>query len=105
LVQALNTGHDGSWSTCHANGAVDALRRLETLVVQSAPAWPLRAVRDHLVRCIDVVVHVERVAGGGRRVAEIGEVFDDDGAPGVRPVFAAAERVGELSRSRVVGSR
>ena len=65
LVQALNTGHDGSWSTCHANSALDALHRLETLVVQAAPAWPLRAVRDHLVRCIDVVVHVERTAGGG----------------------------------------
>ncbi len=100
MVQALNTGHDGSWSTCHANSAVDALHRLETLVVQSAPAWPLRAVRDHLVRCIDVVVHVERVAGGGRRVTEIGEVIDHDGLPGVRPVVAAGERVGELSRTR-----
>jgi pilus assembly protein CpaF len=100
MVQALNTGHDGSWSTCHANSAVDALHRLETLVVQSAPAWPLRAVRDHLVRCIDVVVHVERVAGGGRRVTEIGEVIDHDGLPGVRPVVAAGERVGELSRMR-----
>jgi pilus assembly protein CpaF len=105
LVQALNTGHDGSWSTCHANSAVDALHRLETLVVQSAPAWPLRAVRDHLVRCIDVVVHVERVAGGGRRVSEIGEVFGSDGVPGVRPIFTAGERVGGLSRSRAVESR
>jgi pilus assembly protein CpaF len=105
LVLALNTGHDGSWSTCHANSAVDALRRLETLVVQSAPGWPLRAVRDHLVRCIDVVVHVERVAGGGRRVTEVGEVTGDDGVPGVRPVVAAGQRVGQLSRSRAVVSR
>ena len=60
LVQALNTGHDGSWSTCHANSAVDALHRLETLVVQAAPAWPLTAVRQHLTRSIDVVVHVAR---------------------------------------------
>ena len=44
LVQALNTGHDGSWSTCHANSALDVLHRLETLVVQAAPAWPLPAV-------------------------------------------------------------
>jgi pilus assembly protein CpaF len=105
MVQALNTGHDGSWSTCHANSAVDALHRLETLVVQSAPAWPLRAVRDHLVRCIDVVVHVERVAGGGRRVTEIGEVIDNDGVPDVRPIVAAGKHVGELSRSRSVESR
>ena len=54
LVQALNTGHDGSLSTVHANSALDALHRLETLVVQSAPSWPLTAIRSHLARCIDV---------------------------------------------------
>jgi pilus assembly protein CpaF len=100
MVQALNTGHDGSWSTCHANSAVDALHRLETLVVQSAPAWPLRAVRDHLTRCIDVVVHVERAPGGGRRVTQIAEVIDDGGLPGVRPIVSAGARVGELARTR-----
>ena len=61
----LNTGHDGSWSTCHANSALDALHRLETLVVQAAPAWPLAAVRQQLTRSIDVVVHVVRAADGG----------------------------------------
>ena len=100
LVQALNTGHDGSWSTCHANSALDALHRLETLVVQAAPAWPLRAVRDHLVRCIDVVVHVERTVGGTRRVVEIAEVIDRDGAPATRPLVIGDERVGQLCRSR-----
>jgi pilus assembly protein CpaF len=105
LVQALNTGHDGSWSTCHANSAVDALHRLETLVVQAAPAWPLRAVRDHLVRCIDAVVHVERDAGGARRVGEIAEVFDRDGVPATRSVVAGGERVGVLGRSRLAGRR
>ena len=100
LVQALNTGHDGSWSTCHANSALDALHRLETLVVQAAPAWPLRAVRDHLVRCIDVVVHVERTVGGTRRVVEIAEVIDRDGAPATRPIVIGDERVGQLCRSR-----
>jgi pilus assembly protein CpaF len=99
LVQALNTGHDGSLSTVHANSALDALHRLETLVVQAAPSWPLAAIRDHLARCIDVVVHVERVAGGGRRVAEIAEV-----RPTARGV-PAVERIGSidaLSRSRRV---
>ncbi len=74
LVQALNTGHDGSLSTCHANSALDAVHRLETLVVQAAPTWPLRAVRSHLHRCIDAIVHVERTAGGPRRVAEVAEL-------------------------------
>ena len=69
LVQALNTGHDGAWSTCHANSSLDALHRLETLVLQAAPAWPMAAVRQHLSRSIDVVVHVARSARGatGRR--------------------------------------
>jgi pilus assembly protein CpaF len=101
LVQALNTGHDGSWSTCHANSAVDALHRLETLVVQTAPAWPLRAVRDHIVRCIDAVVHVERTSGGVRRVREISEVSDRDGAPATRPIVMSGRRVADFERSRV----
>jgi pilus assembly protein CpaF len=105
LVQALNTGHDGSWSTCHANSALDAIHRVETLVVQAAPAWPLRAVRDHLVRCIDAVVHVERTAGGARRVSEIAEVIDHDGVPATRPIVVGGERVGTLSRSRMPAQR
>jgi pilus assembly protein CpaF len=105
LVQALNTGHDGSWSTCHANSALDALHRLETLVVQAAPAWPLRAVRDHLVRCIDAVVHVARLPGGGRRIVEIAEVTDLDGMPATRPIVDGDERAGQFQRSRVTGCR
>ena len=73
LVQAMNTGHDGSLSTCHANGPLDALLRLESLVLQAAPQWPLAAVRQQLARSIDVIVHVDRVEGR-RRVTEICEV-------------------------------
>jgi pilus assembly protein CpaF len=101
LVQALNTGHDGSWSTCHANSALDALHRLETLVVQAAPAWPLRAVRDHIVRCIDAVVHVERTTGGVRRVKEISEVIDRDGVAATRPIVVGGRRVADFERARV----
>ncbi len=74
LVQAMNTGHDGSISTCHANGPTDALLRLESLVLQAAPTWPLAAIRHQLARSIDVVVHVERHADGRRRITEIAEV-------------------------------
>ena len=73
LVQAMNTGHDGSLSTCHANGPLDALLRLESLILQAAPQWPLVAVRQQLARSIDVIVHVDRVAGQ-RRVSSICEV-------------------------------
>jgi pilus assembly protein CpaF len=67
LVQAMNTGHDGSLSTCHANGPLDALLRLETLVLQASPTWPLAAIRHQLARSIDVVIHVDRTAGEPER--------------------------------------
>lgn len=73
LVQAMNTGHDGSFSTCHANSPLDALLRLESLVLQAAPQWPLEAVRQQLARSIDVVVHVDR-RDGVRRVTSVCEV-------------------------------
>ena len=77
LTQAMNTGHDGSFSTCHANGPLDAMLRLESLVLQAAPQWPLAAVRQQLARSIDVVVHVDRV-DGRRRVSSISEVVRPD---------------------------
>ncbi len=102
LMQALNTGHDGSWSTCHANSTVDALHRLETLVIQAAPAWPLEAVRRHLARSIDVVVHVGRSGRAARRIVEIGEVDDAAGdAPlTLRRMTTAQTRTAELRRRR-----
>jgi pilus assembly protein CpaF len=101
LVQALNTGHDGSWSTCHANSAVDALHRLETLVIQAAPAWPLTAVRQHLTRSIDVVVHVARHHDGSRGIVEVGEVVVDRDRLGLRPIADRRAVVGQITRVRV----
>lgn len=78
LLHALNTGHDGSMSTVHANSALDALARLASLVLQSAPNWPLAAVREHVARAIDIVVHVERGPDGQRQVVDIAEVCPPD---------------------------
>ena len=74
MLQALNTGHDGSLSTCHANGVDDGLRRLETLVLTAGTGLPLDAVRDQLASAVDLVVQVSRAAGGRRRVAAVAEV-------------------------------
>ena len=100
LVQALNTGHDGAWSTCHANSSLDALHRLETLVLQAAPAWPMAAVRQHLSRSIDVVVHVARTAHAARRVVEIAEVALDNGGLAISPVVTGDQVVGAITRRR-----
>jgi pilus assembly protein CpaF len=89
LVQAMNTGHDGSFSTCHANGPLDALLRLESLVLQAAPTWPLPAIRQQLARSLDVVVHMGRSRSDGKRrlvsICEVGAP-NHDGEPRLVPV-------------------
>ncbi len=87
MLQALNTGHDGSLCTVHANGPHDALLRLETLAMFAASGLPSEALRRQIVAAIDLVVFVTR-NGGTRRISEIAEV--DDGAPAsltTRPLF------------------
>lgn len=110
LLQALNTGHDGSLATVHANSTLDALMRLCTLVLQSTPSWPWSAVQHTVMRAIDVVVHVVRVGDGRRVVHEIAEVVGpsdssgpDDAASSplrVRPLVRSGVVVGELGRVR-----
>ncbi len=74
MVQAMNTGHDGSLSTCHANSALDALHRVESMVLEGASGLPLHALREQVHSSIDLVVHTARRADGTRRVAEVAEV-------------------------------
>ena len=100
VVEALNTGHDGSLSTCHANAAVDGLRRVETLVMQAAPSWPLTAIRRQVSRSIDAVVHLERDHDGRRRVREVIEVVEGDGEPTGRHLVESGRCVAAPVRSR-----
>ena len=100
LVQAMNTGHDGSLSTIHANSAPDALARLGSLIIQEVPGWPLAAVHDHIRSSIDVVVHLGRSRGGQRRVLEVAEVDRAPGSIRVRPLVAGERVVAELCRGR-----
>jgi pilus assembly protein CpaF len=101
LVQAMNTGHDGSMATVHANSAVDALDRLATLVSCASPSWPAHAITQHIARAVDVVVHVERTPRG-RRVVEVVEVVIPK--PGqhrqVRPLWHHGELDGDVGRRR-----
>lgn len=100
VVEALNTGHDGSLSTCHANSAVDGLRRVETLVMQAAPSWPLTAIRRQVSRSLDAVVHVSRSADGTRSIAEVIEVVESDGEPTGRPLADRSSRLASPTRTR-----
>jgi pilus assembly protein CpaF len=84
MLWAMNTGHEGSLSTCHANSPVDALRRLELMVLTAEQQLPLDAVRDQLAAALDLLVHVARLPGGDRRVVAVAEVDDPPSAARVR---------------------
>jgi pilus assembly protein CpaF len=86
MLQAMNTGHEGSLSTCHANSPVDALRRLETMVLSGGVALPLDAVRDQVAAAVDLVVQVARIGGGARQVVAVDEVVARDGPGGALTV-------------------
>jgi len=98
MLQAMNTGHDGSMSTCHANSPVDALRRLETLVLMSDVALPAVAVRAQLCAAIDLVVHVARTADGSRRITEVAEPSNEEFSPVATGVNALTDGDGRLVR-------
>lgn len=76
MLWAMNTGHEGSLTTCHANSPVDALRRLELMVLGAGLDLPLGAVRDQLTSALDLVVHVARQPDGRRGVTAVAEVVD-----------------------------
>jgi len=100
LVQAMNTGHDGSMSTVHANSAIDAMARVCSLVLQEVPGWPLDAIHDQVCRSIDVVIHVGRTVDNRRRVIEVCET---DMAPGSVSLRRLADRktvIAPLERRR-----
>ena len=77
MLQAMNTGHEGSLTTVHANSTVDALSRLETLASMSDVSLPVDTIRDQINGAIDVIVQLERDATGARRVSEISEVTSE----------------------------
>ena len=79
MLQAMNTGHDGSMSTIHANSPRDALYRLENMVLMANLHLPLRAIRTHVASALNLVVHIERMRGGVRRVQSITEVSGMEG--------------------------
>jgi pilus assembly protein CpaF len=79
MLQAMNTGHDGSLSTVHANSPRDAIARLETLVLMAGMDLPLRAIREQIASAVDVVVQITRLRDGSRRVTHVTEVQGMEG--------------------------
>lgn len=94
MLQAMNTGHDGSLSTGHANSAADMLTRLETMVLMAADL-PLAAVRSQIASAVDLMVHVGRLRDGSRKVLEMTEVTGyENGEINLSPLYRFREKAG-----------
>lgn len=104
MLMAMNTGHDGSMTTTHANNPVEALRRIETLATMAGLDLPGRAIREQIAYAVDLVVHQNRYVDGSRRISSIAEVvgIDDEGYIEVREIFGY-RKLGAESDGTVVG--
>ena len=79
MLQAMNTGHDGSVTTVHSNSPRDTLARMETMVLMAGMDLPLRAIRQQIASALDLIIHIERLRDGSRRVVKISEVIGMEG--------------------------
>jgi pilus assembly protein CpaF len=97
MLQAMNTGHDGSISTGHANSCRDMIMRLETMVLE-ASAIPLQAIRRHIASAIDIMIHIGRLRDRTRKVLEIVEIENlKDGDVVLNPLFVFEEELKQVS--------
>ena len=103
MLQAMNTGHDGSMTTLHSNGPRDTLARLETMVMMAGIELPHRAIREQIASAVDVIVHQERLFDGSRKVTNIAEVQGMEGDVIILQDIFRFEQTG-LVRGKVQGS-
>jgi len=105
MLQAMNTGHDGSLSTGHANGTKDMLSRLETMVLQGATGLPLEAIRQQIASAVDIIIHLSRLRDKSRKTMEIVEVLGYDANTGqinLNTLYEFRESV-KSTKSKVFG--
>jgi pilus assembly protein CpaF len=103
MLQAMNTGHEGSLTTLHANSPRDALSRLETLVLMSGDSLPLAAIRDQIASAVDIIVQQTRFACGSRKVTSISEVCGMEGGRIQLQEIFRFDRLGRRDSGRVEG--
>lgn len=106
MLQAMNTGHDGSLSTGHANSTYDMLSRLETMVLQGAAGLPLEAIRQQIGSAVDIVIHLSRLRDKSRKTMEIVEILGYDPTTRtyrVNPLYEFRETE-QSSKEKVIGS-
>ena len=91
MLQAMNTGHDGSLSTGHANSANDMLSRLETMVLSGEASLPLEAIRQQIASAVDIIIHLSRLRDKTRKTMEITEVVGMENGKIMNPLFRFEE--------------
>jgi len=104
MLQAMNTGHDGSLTTIHANSCRDALSRIETMVLMAGFDLPMRAIREQIVSAVDMVLHLTRMRDGSRKLSSISEVVGLEGDIVTMQEIARFDQRGVDKDNRVVGS-
>lgn len=103
MMQAMNTGHEGSITTLHANTPVDALNRLETMILMNEMEIPVSAIRGYIENAIDIIVQIDRLSDGKRKITSISEVSDlKDGNIVVKEIFSFKQR-GVMDDGTVMG--
>jgi pilus assembly protein CpaF len=103
MLQAMNTGHDGSMTTLHANSPRDAIARLETMAMMAGLDMPLIAIRTQIASAIDLIVHMERLVDGSRRVVKITEVPRMEGDVVTLSDIFRFDQTGIDENGRIVG--
>ncbi len=103
MLQAMNTGHDGSLTTVHANSPRDVISRLETMVLMSGMELPSRAIREQIASAVDVIIHESRMSDGSRKVTAITEVTGLEGNQIVMQDIFAFRQTGVDAHGKVLG--
>ena len=102
MLQAMNTGHDGSMTTAHSNSPRDTLSRLETMTLMAGMELPVRAIREQVSAAIDMVIHQERMRDGSRKVVNITEVSGMEGDVITTTDLFVFEQVG-YENNKIIG--
>ena len=103
MLQAMNTGHDGSMTTIHSNSPRDTLRRIETMVLMAGLELPLKAIREQVSSAIELIIHMERLRDGTRKVVHVAEVQGMEGDTIIMQDLFMWEQAG-IQNGRVIGS-
>ena len=103
MLQAMNTGHDGSLTTLHANTARESLNRIETLVLMSGVELPLRAIRQQIGAAVDMIIQIQRLRDGSRRLVQCAEVLGMEGDTIVMQDLFVFEQTGIGEDGKIIG--